>query len=342
MDQFFNTLTDFLETEVVPIANRLDEEEALFREVYGRFIKLKSLNLLIPQNLGGFGGGRKEWIEYNILMAQYSGALLFLQAQHQFSISRLKQLLPYPKVEETLRSLAKAEQGVGLALSKNRNLLEVKKTEEGYRLSGKFLWATGYTYFSHLLVSFHYEDELLYTLLPFQAMEVEGASIVVSPKIETVVFNAIDSNSVILDHWLIPQESILARHEVLPKTPVEHPSIYNFAGASNALLRLAIQGTYGKTAEVQGRHALLSQQWEQYYRHIMEGEKDPFALRVEGLELSEQCVLLARVACGSAGILKAHPLGRFIREIWQYTVAGYSEDQVKAYLKSWAGKDSNL
>ena len=53
----------------------------------------------------------------------------------------------------------------------------------------------------------------------------------------------------------------------------------------------------------------------------------------QGLNLAEQCMLLARISCGSAGILKSHPLGRVMREIWQYTIAGYSEDQMKAYLK---------
>src|SRR5436305_922847 len=106
MQQFFQKLTDFLESEVAPIANRLDEEEELYCEIYARFVALGCLKLLIPKHLGGLGGERREWIEYNILTAQYSGALLFLQAQHQFSISRLKKLLPHAKVEEALQSIA--------------------------------------------------------------------------------------------------------------------------------------------------------------------------------------------------------------------------------------------
>ena len=333
MQLFFQKLTDFLERVVEPIANRLDEEPELYREIYDRFVALGGLKLLIPKYLGGLGGERREWIEYNILMAQYSGALLFLQAQHQFSISRLKKLLPHPKVEETLQAIAEANKGIGLALAKSKMLLKVVAVPEGYRLSGKFLWTTGLGYFSHLLISFEHEGTLFYTLLPFAALQQGGGSIVMAPQVETVVFNAVSNNSTILDHWLIPKSAILASHLVGPKVPIEHPTIYNFAGAAKALLDLVLKGRYGATGEVLQQHAALDQAWDAYYRRIIHGSFDPFVLRTEGWKLVEQCILLARVSCGSAGILKSHPLGRLIREVWQYTIAGYSEDQVKAYLK---------
>ncbi|MBX9577360.1 MAG: acyl-CoA/acyl-ACP dehydrogenase [Chthoniobacterales bacterium] len=333
MQQFFQKLTDFLEKEVVPIANQLDEDEQLYRDVYSRFVKLGVLNLLIPKYLGGLGGERHEWIDYNILLSQYSGALLFLQAQHQYCISRLKTLLPQPEVEEVLRSLACEGKAIGLALQKNPQLLKVTAVPEGFRLSGKFLWTTGATYFSHLLVSFEYENQLHYTLLPFETLQQEEGSITVLPKIETVVFNSITNNSVVLDQWLIPKSSIITSHLVKPKLPAEHPSIYNFAGAAKVLLNFVLEGRYGSTTEVLQQHALLDQAWDKYYTRLKDGTTSPLALRNEGLELVEQCSLLARISCGSAGILKSHPLGRILREIWQYTIAGYSEEQMRSYLK---------
>ena len=332
MQQFFQKLTDFLEKEIVPIANRLDEEEELYRDVYSRFVQLGTLNLLIPKYLGGLGGERHEWIDYNILLSQYSGALLFLQAQHQYSISRLKTLLPQPEVEEVLRLLAREGKGVGLALQKNPKLLKVTTVPEGFRLSGKFLWTTGATYFPHLLVSFEYDNQLHYTLLPFETLQQNGGSITLLPKIETAVFNSITNNSVVLDQLLVPKSAIIISHLVKPKVPAEHPSIYNFAGAAKALLNLVLQGRYGSTPEVLQQHALLDQAWDKYYTRIKDGTIPPLTLRSEGLGLTEQCSLLARISCGSAGILKSHPLGRILREIWQYTVAGYSEEQMHSYL----------
>ncbi|MFZ4115560.1 MAG: acyl-CoA dehydrogenase family protein [Chthoniobacterales bacterium] len=335
MNSFFQKLTDFLEEEVAPRAHRLDEEEVIFREVYDRFVKLGGLYLLIPRDLGGLGGERREWIEYNVLMAQYSGALLFLQAQHQFCISRLKKLLPHAGVEELFRFLSSKNQGIGLALQKNKNLLRVEKTVEGYRLSGTFLWATGHGFFPRLLVSFEHEETLFYTLIPFGEAEKEGGSIRLSSKIETIVFNAVPSHRLILDRWFITKNDLLAMHPVLPKTPVEHPSIYNMAGVSKALLHLTLQGQYGSTPEVLENHEVLQKRWNGYYQQILEGSHDPLIMRVTGLRLAEESALLARFACGAASILKEHPINRLIREIWQYTVAGYSEEQRQAYLRNF-------
>ena len=328
---FFQNLESFLEKEIAPIANRLDHEEDLFREFYSRLVDLGCLKLLIPSHFGGLGGERFDWIEYNIVMSQYSGALLFLQAQHQFSVSQLNKLLPHATVESLLRSLASKNQGIGLALQKNRELLRVEKVAQGYRLSGTFLWTTGFGFFSDLLVSFEYEEILFYTLLPFQPCEKEGGTITLSPKIETVVFNTVPSHSVTLNQWLIEENDLLAMHPVAPKKITEHPSMYNFAGISKALLKVILQGQYGSTPQVLEKYASLKERSNQYHRRIIEGVHPPLILRCEGLQLAEECALLARLSCGAASILKEHPLNRLVQEMWQYTVAGYSEDQRKAY-----------
>ncbi|MBX9743159.1 MAG: acyl-CoA dehydrogenase family protein [Chthoniobacterales bacterium] len=341
MTSFFNQLTSFLEKEIIPIANELDEDTALFAKVYPRFVKLGGLNLLVPQELGGLGGGREEWIEYNILMSQYSGALLFLQAQHQFCISRLKNLLPNQKIENFLRSFVQEERGMGLALEKNKNLLKVEATSTGYRLSGTFRWCTGHNYFSHLLISFEHQEILFYTFLPFHESVSATGSLHIGPRIETAVFNAVPSNSVTLENYFISHQEILASHATRPMPLVEHPTSYNFAGVAKALLKIALQGKFGTNLKAQEKHNLLTQEWKHYYESLKRGSNDPYRLRREGLQLVEKCILLARVACGSSGILRSHPLGRLIRESWQYTVAGYSEQQVEAYWELFRNSESN-
>ena len=334
MHRFFSEVNNFLEKEVAPVANRLDEDEELFVIIYHRFVKTGALYLLIPKNCGGLGGERKELIDYHILMSQYSGALLFLQAQHHSSISRLKKLLPHTGIEELFRSLIQKNEGIGLALQKNKKILRVQQTPQGYRLSGTLLWATGFGFFSHLLISFEHKGILFYTLLPFGPRESEGGAITLSSKIETVVFNALPSHSVTLRDWLITKSDILAMHPLLPQEQaVEHPATYNFAGTAKALLDLTLQGQYGSTPQVLFNHASLTTRWQSYYQHIIESSINPLLLRIEGFKLAEDCCLLARFSIGAASLLKEHPINRIAREIWQYTLAGYSEEQRNVYLK---------
>lgn len=332
IDQFFEKLTAFLENEISTIGNLLDEDIDLFRTIHPRFVDQGCLNLLIPKNLGGLGGERKEWIQYNLLMAQYSGALLFLQGQHQISVSRLKSLLPNPHVEKILQSLSSNKEGIGLGLKKPSYLFDITKTARGYCISGNLPWTTGLDYFSHLLFSFEHNSTLFYTLIPFQTIKKNGGSLLFSPKIETAVFNSINSNSLTFNEWLIDNDQIIASHPITPQKPVVHPSVYNFAGASLALLKEALRGKNGQLPEVKEKHILLKKAWDHYYSLILENKMCPLKLRAQGLKLAERCVLFSRAACGSVSVLKSHSVARLSREIWQYSIAGYSENQLKTYL----------
>lgn len=333
MENFFNNLSLFLEDQVAKIANQLDEDSALLKKTYESFTELGSLNLLIPSAYGGLGGEREEWIELNILLAQYSGALLFLQGQHQLSISRLKKLLPNKRIEEAFHFFSTNQQGIALALKKPNYFFETKKNDDGYRITGKLPWVTGFGFFSHLFFSFEYEGMVFYTLLPFENKSHAEGSLTISPKIETAVFNSTNNNSLIFDQWLITEDQIIASHPITTKKPEVHPSAYSFAGTSKALLKEALQGKYKDLPEVKEKHTLLQEKWNLYYQRILENTTSPFKLRAEGLELAEECEFFCRAVCGSLSALRSHPITRLSREIWQYTVAGYSENQVRGYLE---------
>lgn len=332
MKNFFNQIKKFLTTHVDPMSNALDHDESLLKNSYDQLIQLDGLKFLIPKDLGGLGGERSEWIEYNILMAQYSGALLFLQAQHQFAVSQLKKLLPQEKVAALLRLIAKDNIGLGIALATKRNLLEVTKTKNGFLLSGKLLWVTGFNYFPSILFSFDMDNHAYYSILSFSS-NLKNKNFIISPKIETNVFNSTNTVSITLDNYFIADDEIIASHPILPKVPIEHPAIYNFAGAAKALLKLAAQGKYKNCDRSKEKYNALINEWEIYYKKILEHESCPLKLRAQGLLLAEKCISFTRMVCGAESILPSHPINRITREIWQYSVAGYSEDQLNAYLE---------
>jgi hypothetical protein len=60
----------------------------------------------------------------------------------------------------------------------------------------------------------------------------------------------------------------------------------------------------------------------------------PFKLRAEGQRLAERCLNFTRMVSGAESLLTNHPINRLAREIWQYSIAGYSENQLEAYLNS--------
>ena len=267
-------------------------------------------------------------------MAAKSGALLFLQAQHQFAMSTLIKLLPNQTVAAVLKEVVLRKQGFAVALAANRQIMQVTATPNGFALSGKLLWVTGYHFFQRLLISFDHEGKIYFAWISFFALSAHGGSLQISDRIDTAVFTATHTVSVTFDHWHIPHQEILAIHPTMAKVPYEHPAIYNFAGAAIALLDIAMAGKFKEATKVQQTHAMLLQEWQNYYDKIIQGDTCPLTLRAEGLTLAERCGNFARIVCGSAGLLNDNALTRINREIWQYTIAGFGKEQLEAYLNN--------
>ena len=91
IDLFFKNLESFLETSIKPIAPRLDTDASLLHNHFLKLLDLGVHKLFVPKIFGGYGGDRSTQIKFNILMSQYSGALHFLEAQHQHVVYTLAQ-----------------------------------------------------------------------------------------------------------------------------------------------------------------------------------------------------------------------------------------------------------
>jgi hypothetical protein len=326
---FFENLNDFLETKISPISNELDHDFALLNDCFLQLSEIGGLKLLIPELQGGLGGERIDWITYNIQMAQYSGALLFLQAQHQFAIAQLKKLSVNNKIQDLFNSVSETKKTFGIALAAKRNLLKVTSTEQGYLISGRLPWVSGLGFFSHLLCSFNIEDRIYYTLIPFKRQNNLEMSL-----IETAVFNSANTVSVILDNYEITRGDIISEHIFEEKMPMEHPVVYNFAGVARALLKMADKGKYYNNKYAAKYFSCLNQEWDLYYDKIVMNNVNPFTLRAEGQRLAERCLSFTRMIIGAESLLASHPMNRMAREIWQYSVAGYSENQFEAYVST--------
>ncbi|HVV68176.1 MAG TPA: hypothetical protein VHE99_03940 [Gammaproteobacteria bacterium] len=330
---FFNQLSSYLKSDVAPIANALDHDRELLKIAYQKLVSFGNLRLLIPSQHGGLGGEQSERMEYNMLMAQFSGALLFLHTQHQYSIGQLKKLLPHDKISKTLTELSAQQRGVGVSNIINKSVLQIQQTDQHLLLSGKLPWVTGFNYFSQVLLSFDFNEDIYYVWLPFQEVIHSTSSLQISPPIETAVFSAANTVSIELRNWPIAKNDIIALQPKAAMQPAPPPPIYNFAGAAFALLKIASQSRYANHPEAQINLQLLQTRWQAYYQRVLSNETDFFALRSDGLYLAQDCAVFARIVCGGEGLLASHPLTRISREIWQYTVAGYSNDQLEAYLK---------
>ncbi|HBE34341.1 MAG TPA: cyclase, partial [Cyanobacteria bacterium UBA11368] len=73
----------YLQRSVAPIANKIDTDwDTLFEALQG-LGELGVLTLKIPTEWGGAGANEETFQSFQELVARYSGALAFLQTQHQ-------------------------------------------------------------------------------------------------------------------------------------------------------------------------------------------------------------------------------------------------------------------
>lgn len=332
MEDFFKRLTIFLDTQVLPIQHQLDSDAKLLSVVFEQLANLDALKLMIPKTEGGLGGERPEWIRYNMLLAQYSGALLFLQAQHQFSISQLKKLLPNIPIRHLLLKIATERERIGFYGTRKDNY-QIKEVSNGFFLNGQLKWITGLNYLTKIFFSFNFEGNHYSTLLPFQARSDEQGEMQISLPMKTAIFESTNTVSIELRNWFIAKDNILSIQKIHPSMPSEHPTIYTFAGVTKSLLDMSLSGRYASSDKVKSRHQTLFKAWQGYCDEIMNGQHNPLILRAKGAALANKCAQFARMVCASDSLLAEHPLNRLAREIWQYTIAGYHQDQLEAYLE---------
>jgi len=330
MSNFESAIKNILE-HYAPMAYELDQDPILLKQAYENLIKQGALGLLIPESFGGLGGGRADWARYNIEMAACSGALLFLQAQHQFSVHRLKALLPESlRVHDVLQEVINTKQGLGFISLLQAKSLTITRDNSGWILNGKIRWITGWDFFERCYLSFESEGLQHHALIPFR----NRAGLTYSTVMNTSMFQSANTVSLNLENYFLPDEAVLYSNQIRESVPMEHPTTYNFAGIAKACLREAKLGKYCRSEKARLEYFRLEKKLEAYCETLFSGvSKDPLAMRARGLKLAENCASFARLMCGASSVLENHPMGRISKELWQNAVAGISEAQVEAYLE---------
>ncbi|MCP3679890.1 MAG: acyl-CoA/acyl-ACP dehydrogenase [Gammaproteobacteria bacterium] len=322
---------NFLKAEVAPIANELDGDCLQLVKVFGRFKQLGILGLLVPQELGGWGGDHHALVRYSMLLTNYSGALMFLQSRHQYAVMDLLKYVPTEGVKTLFRQIVENREAVGAFLKTKKSTI----IEDGnnLRLSLTMPWVSGYGIFDKALISFLYNNDLCYTLIPFKNCETNHGAIQCSERIETIIVDAVNTISVSIDNWFIRKSELLyiiPAEERLPSVP--HPTIYNFAGVGQILLKEVEKSRHFNTELVQTRHHVLQQKLDSYIEKIFQPITDPVKLRAQGRRVANACSEFARLVLSSSVLLPHSKVERLCREVWLYSAIPLQPEQLAAYL----------
>lgn len=166
-----DTVRSFLESEVAPNANDIDSNpKALFSALRG-LGNLDLLALRVPRSWGGREVSEVTFGDFQELIARYSGALAFLQTQHQSAALMLVASSNIDLHSEYLPRLGSGEVLLGVGFSQLRRdgtLVVAASVEGGYRLHGMVPWVTGWGIFHEFIVAAVLPDgSAVFGVVPF-------------------------------------------------------------------------------------------------------------------------------------------------------------------------------
>lgn len=205
-----DTAKSFLVTEVQKNANAIDSDSnELFLALRG-LGNLDVLALRLPRAWGGLEVGEVEYGIFQELVARYSGALAFLQTQHQSAVGMLVNSSNSELQSKYLPRVSSGEVLLGVGFSQLRRegtpLISAFKVDGGYILNGVVPWVTGWGIFHEFIVAASLPDgSALFGMAPFE----EDRFVRVSTVADLAAIPSTNTVEVVFSNWFLASECVV-------------------------------------------------------------------------------------------------------------------------------------
>lgn len=337
---------EYLAAEVAPHAAEIDQSPAALERALAGLGARDLLALRCPAEYGGPGVDDAEFRQFQELIARTSGALAFLQTQHQSAASLLSKSNNEALKAETLPKMGTGERRIGIGFSQLRRpgapMTRAKRVDGGYELNGLVPWITGYMFFPEFMVGASLESgEAVFGILPFIKTDTLSFS-------EPMKLAAMESGLTVageINRHFLPDELVV---DVKPEGWIFR----------NDQINITLQGFFAlgcaagsldvlETAFARKQHAAI-----EAARSALESEviacrsammaaqvtsgdlttEEKLNLRGWAIDLAMRCAHAAVAASGGAANMASHPAQRLLREALVYTVSAQTEPIMEATL----------
>ena len=348
--EFLKQSERYLLEFVGPNAAVLDQNpQALRNALQG----LGELNLLA---LRGPTDGRRQSIDeltfcaFQEQVARYSGALAFLQTQHQSAASMIASSSNQRLREAYLPYLSAGKILLGIGFSQLRRPGEpsviAAPINGGYQISGEVPWITGYGCFEEFIVAAVLPDKrILFGLMPLEsAMQTHGGEIKVSNPLPLASMTSTNTVKARIVDWTIPESYTIAikAADWLQQRDQQKALSHSFFALGCAQAGLDVLSTSQSNILSFISPVLKSLAEElatcrtaiyQAQRPSDNQEVDRLKLRAWAIELAVRCAHAAVIASRGSANHMQHPAQRIYREALAFTVFGQTTAVMEATLK---------
>ncbi|ACK66992.1 acyl-CoA dehydrogenase domain protein [Rippkaea orientalis PCC 8801] len=338
--------------QVAPQAALLDQDTEALKQSFKKMGDHGLLGLNIPQQWGGKGASELTYRRFQILIARYSGALAFLQTQHQGAIAKLIVSPNTPLKQTYLPLMATGEMLVGVGFSQLRRqgkpLMQATPVTGGYLLTGEVPWITGWNIFEEFIIGATLPtSEALYGIIPFR----EEPGLHFSQPMELAVMGVTNTVKATLTDWFLPCDRLVSLHppgtvQESDRKNVLHHGFFALGCAQAGLdileqacqqkslpfLQPALDSLHNELMQcTQGMLASLSPDRVLYEKRLQ--------LRGWAINLASRCSQGAVIASSGGANFLSHPAQRVYREALVFTVLGQTSEVMEETLKQLVSEE---
>jgi kynurenine formamidase/alkylation response protein AidB-like acyl-CoA dehydrogenase len=351
LPNLLDQIESYLQKSVAPIANTIDRDwDTLFQALKG-LGKLGVLTLRIPPEWGGAGANEETFQSFQELVARYSGALAFLQTQHQSAAGMIFAGQNSSLMPAYLPAMSNGEVLVGVGFSQLRRegdpVILAVPFDGGYLLNGFVPWVTGWGLFHEFIVAASLPDgRAVFGIVPLvETYQETGGNIAFSQPMQLAAMTSTNTVTATLKNWFLTDDRIVSIkppgwiHENDQKNVLR--STFLAMGCTRAGLDIIEAAGKSKSLPfINNAFASFKQELSRCRTAIKAAENNPsfsldekLQLRAQAIDLAGRCAHAAvTVSSGAANYIN-HPAQRVYREALVFTVTGQTTAVMEAILQ---------
>ncbi len=339
----------YLQDTVKPQAYEIDSDPFALGAALRGLSDRRMMALRRPEAYGGPALPEGEFRRFQEEVARVSGALAFLQTQHQSAVSMLLKSDNEALKAAYLPHMDGAGRYVGIGFSQLRRpgppIMRAARVDGGYRLDGTVPWVTGWTFYPEFLVGAALPDgTCVFGIVPFDDREEAGGTIQLSAPMRLAAMESAQTVSATFDAWSMPDEMVtfvkpadwIRNNDMINVTLQGHFALGCARGGLDVLLDNAqrkplpfLRNAWeALDAELEACRSQISQtsptETAEAYR---------LELRAWAIDLAVRCAHAAIASTGGSANAVNHPAQRIYREALVYTVSAQTTPIMEATLQ---------
>lgn len=326
-----------LKTSVAPLANEIDTNPKILKQALMSLGEKGLLGLRIPKRWGGYEVSDRSFFNYQQLVARASGALAFLEIQHQSAASMIANSENLPLQELYLPKLSQGKILLGLGFSQIRRqgkpLVKATPVSGGYQFQGFVPWVTGWGIFKEFILAGTLPDgRAIFGLVPLIKTVNSMGSIQFSEPMGLCGMSSTNTVTATVENWFLSEEQVVFikpqnwihindNNKVLKATALN----LGCAEAGVDILETALK--VKSLGFIEEAIAAFKTEINDCRNVIWEAEENPdldfnqkLELRAAAIELALRCVTAAVTVSSGAANHISHPAQRIYREALVYVV----------------------